>query len=345
MAIADIQNGNGIGILDPHGDLAETILDYIPQERQQDVVYLNFTDIQNIIHYNPLYKVVNDRKHIVTSCIVNTFKKIWSESWGPRLEHILRNAIQSLTYYPSATLLDIHTILTDPYFRNNVCTYITDSHVLNFWDKEFNNLAPQVKNEHIAPIVNKIGLLSTHPIIRKLLGSFKSAIDIPTILNNKTIFIANLSKGVLGEEGTQLIGSLLLTSFQGAALERTNIPIHKRNPFYLYIDEMHSFMTKSFADILSESRKYGLFLFITHQYLDQLEDDILKAVLGNVGTLICFRVGSMDAEILEQEFYRIFTRDDLINLPQYHIYLKLLIDGTQSQPFSAITNKLRLRKV
>lgn len=344
MAISDIQRGNGVGIIDPHGDLIEAILDYIPRERIKDIIYIDVTDKTHTIAFNPLYNVSEENRFLVADTIVSTFKKLWSDSWGPRLEHILRNTILSLLSYPHATLLDIQSILTDYYFRQLVLSHIIDQGLLNFWQKEFEPLAPQVKNEVISPILNKVGILSSNTTIKNIIGNRISSFTIADVMNKKHILLVNLSKGYLGEAGTLFLGSLLITQFQTAALQRAKQAIQNRTPFYLYIDEMQSFITLSFTDILSESRKYGLTLFLTHQHTAQLSDEILDAVLGNVGTLIAFRVGSQDAELLEKELYPIFTREDIINLPQYHIYLKLLIDGTQSQPFSAVTLPIQAKK-
>lgn len=337
MAISDIQNGRGIGIIDPHGDIAEKILEYVPEERIKDVIYFNGCDIDFPIAFNPLSNVDENSRYLVTSNLVGTLKKTWTESWGPRLEHILRNSILTLLHYPDASLLDIQPLLTNSDFRKEVLDYIEDAALLNFWYKEFYAMPPPLRAEAISPIINKVGLFQTHPIIRNIVSQRNSSFSIADVMNKKKIFIANLSKGVLGEDGTQLLGSLLVTQFQTAALGRANQPITTRLPFYLYIDEMHSFVTLSFADILAESRKYGLSLFLTHQYIDQLHEKILAAILGNVGTLICFRIGASDAKILAQEFSPVFNNEDLVSLPQYAIYIKLLIDGTTSQPFSANT--------
>ncbi len=341
MAIADIEQGKGVGIIDPHGDLAEEILDYIPKERIKDVIYLNAGDTEYPIAFNPLYDVQEQDRYLVAATIVTTLKKLWADSWGPRLEHILRNTLLSLSYYSESTLLDIVPMLTNYDFRKKVLYAVPVLSILDFWQKEFEPLSPQLKNEFIAPIVNKVGLFTSHPIIRNILGQQKSTISIREIMNTKKIFIANLSKGVLGEAGTQLLGSLLVTQFQTASLGRATRPIHTRTPFYLYIDEVHSFITKSFADILSESRKYGLSLFLTHQFIDQLPEEIRQSIIGNVGTLVTFRIGAADARVLAEEFFPVFTETDLINLPRYHIYIKLLIDGTTSKPFSAITIPLK----
>ena len=337
MAVSDIQSGEGVTIIDPHGDIAEEILQYIPRERINDVIYFNAGDREYPLAFNPLHNVRKEDRYTVASTIVITLKKIWSDSWGPRLEHILRNTLLSLTHYPESTLLDITPMLTNYEFRKQVLYSVDDYSLHEFWQKEFEPLSPQLKNEVISPIINKVGLFTAHPLLKNILGQKISTIDIATIMNNQQILIANLSKGFLGEAGTQLLGSLLITQFQTASLQRAKQTIDERTPYYLFIDEMHSFMTLSFADILSESRKYGLSLFLTHQFTDQVDEDILKSILGNVGTLISFRIGASDALVLKTEFHPVFNEIDLVNLPSYSIYLKLLIDGTTSQPFSAIT--------
>lgn len=337
MAIDDIYAGKGVGIIDPHGDLSEKILDHIPKERIKDVIYFTGCDTLFPIAFNPLYNVGAEERHLVASNIISTLKRIWIDSWGPRLEHILRNTILTLAHYPHATLLDIQPLLLDYDFRKKVLQFVTDIALLDFWYKEFNAMSPQLKSEAISPIVNKVGLFQTHIHLRNIVGQEVSSFTITEVMNQKKIFIANLSKGHLGEDATTLLGSMLITQFQTAALARSKQPTHTRTPFYLYIDEMHSFVTLSFADILAESRKYGLSLFLTHQYIDQLHEDIRKAILGNVGTIISFRIGANDAEILKPEFNSLFEVEDFIRLPQYAIYLKLLIDGTTSEPFSAYT--------
>lgn len=349
MAIADIEQGKGVGVIDPHGDLAEQLLEFIPKDRIKDVIYFNTGDIEYPVAFNPLYDVQEQDRYMIAAAIVTTLKKIWADSWGPRLEHILRNTILSLTYYSKSTLLDIVPMLTNYEFRKQVLYAVPVMSILDFWHKEFEPLSPQLKNEFIAPIVNKVGLFTAHPVIRNILGQQTSAVNIAEVMNTKKIFIANLSKGVLGEAGTQLLGSLLVTQFQTASLGRATRPILSRVPFYLFIDEVHSFITKSFADILSESRKYGLSLFLTHQFIDQLPEDIQHSVIGNVGTLIAFRIGTTDAKVLAEEFFPVFDEADFVNLPKYHIYIKLLIDGTTSKPFSAITlpmkEKVRVHKM
>lgn len=337
MAISDIERGNGICIIDPHGDLAENILNYIPENRIKDVIYFNATDTEFPIGFNPLHAIHPTYHNLVTSSLISTFKKIWVDSWGPRLEHILRFSILTLLHYPSATLLDIQPLLTDPLFRSKVLAYLIDSSVMRFWVNEYDKYSPALKSEAIAPILNKTGLLIASAPLRNIIGQQCRSFKMQEVLDKSKILICNFSKGEIGEDASALLGSMLLTSIQSAALFRASYELHKRIPFYLYVDEIHSFITLSFADILAESRKYGLSLFITHQYIEQLHEKIRSAIFGNVGTLISFRIGAIDAIYLAREFQPVFNEDDLINLSRYSLYLKLMIDGTTSRPFSAIT--------
>lgn len=340
MAIADISHGDGVGIIDPHGDLASQLLSYIPKERIRDVIYFNAGDREYPIAFNPLECTDKENRHLVASAIVESLKKLWIDSWGPRLEHILRNTILSLMHRTDTTMLDIVPMLTNHDFRREVMYSIDDQALREFWYKEYDPLPPQVKQEHIAPIVNKVGIFATHPILRNILGQKKSSFSIGGCMNSKKILIINLSKGHLGEAGTSVLGSLLLTHFQTESLRRAKYPPHFRTPFYLFIDEIQSFMTLSFADMLSESRKYGLCLFLTHQFIDQLSEEVRTAILGNVATLIAFRVGSIDALFLKTEFHPVFDEIDLVRIPAHSIYLKLCIDGTTCVPFSASTHPL-----
>jgi Type IV secretion-system coupling protein DNA-binding domain len=337
MALHDIEHGEGICIIDPHGDLAEKLLDCIPQERIKDVIYLNTTDKEYVVPFNPFALKIPENYHSIAFGIVSAFKKIWSESWGPRLEHILRNTLLTLMYHPNTSLLHIHPLLTNNTFRWEVLTHVTDTGLLSFWRDEFDKYAPAFRNEVIAPILNKVGIFQTSPALRNINGGNSKSIDVEEIMNTRKILIVNLSKGIIGEEPCTILGSLLLTHIQVSALGRARIKEVERVPFHVYVDEAHTFITKSFADILSEARKYKLSLFLTHQYTEQLEEDIRSAIFGNVGTFITFRVGHVDAEIIAKELFPVFTEEDLINLPRYSCYLKLMIDGETSQPFSART--------
>jgi len=335
MAISDIQNGKGLCIIDPHGDIAEAILNHIPKERVDDVIYFNPKDIDHPIAFNPLKGIHPNHHHLVASGLISTFKKIWADSWGPRLEYILRFALLTLLEYPDATLLDIQPLLTDMYFRNKVLEHVTNQHTLAFWRNEFDKYPPSLRSEAITPILNKTGVFLTSIPLRNIVGQKTRGFRMQSVMDEGKILIANLSKGEIGEDSSSLLGSILVTSIQLAALFRSNQPEEKRIPFYLYVDEMHSFISLSFIDILAEARKYKLSLFLTHQYIDQIHEKIRSAIFGNVGTIISFRIGAQDAEHLAKEFHPVFNQDDLINLPRYSMYLKLMIDGATSQPFSA----------
>jgi len=337
LAISDIKMGYGLALIDPHGDLAEDILDFIPEKRIEDVVYFNPADLEYPIAFNPLEKVPFDYHHLVVSNIISVFKKIWPEFWGPRLEHILRHSLFTLLEYPGSTLLDLPRLLTDKDFRKEVLGHVTNQQVKEFWLNEFDKYSVWLKSEAISPILNKMGQFLISLPLRNVVGQKENTFDIRNLMDEGKILIANLAKGKIGEENCSLLGAMVVTKIQLAALSRADLSEDKRRPFYLYVDEIHNFITMSFADILSEARKYGLNLILAHQYIEQLDEKIRPAIFGNVGTLISFRVGAEDAKYLAREFSPIFDETDLINLPNHHIYLKLMIDGQTSQPFSAIT--------
>ncbi len=339
MAISDIDRGNGLCVIDPHGDIAEDILKYIPEGKKQDLIYFNATDQENPIAFNPLKGIHPKYHHLVASGIVSTFKKVWSESWGPRMEYILRFTLLTLLFVPDATLLDIQPLLTDKEVRAKALSYITDEHILSFWHNEFDKYSPTLRAEVISPILNKTGLFITCDPLRKIVGHKTNGFRLQQVLDTGKILIVNLSKGEIGEDASSLLGAMLINSLQLAALHRASQPEHARKPFYLYIDECHSFVTLAFTGILAEARKYGLSLFLAHQYIEQLDERVRAAIFGNVGTLIAFRVGASDAEYLAKEFYPVFTDNDIVHLPRYSMYLKLMIDGTVSEPFSAISIK------
>lgn len=343
MAISDIKRGNGIALIDPHGDIAEDILHHIPEERINDVIYFSPGDTDFSIGFNPLYDIPESEHHLVVAGLLSTFKKIWNDSWGPRMEYILRFALLSLLQYPGATLLDIQPLLTDVYFRNKVLMCTADNHIHAFWKQEFDAYPPALKAEAIAPILNKVGILLASLPLRNSIGQSKSPFSMHTIMNDNKILICNLAKGVIGEDASMFFGSMFVTAIQLAALKRATQDVEVRTPFYLYVDEVHSFVSLSFADILSEARKYGLSLFLAHQYLDQLHEKIRSAVFGNVGTIISFRVGAEDAAYLTKEFESLFSESDFIHLPKYNMYIKLMIDGATSKPFSAETLPMQQR--
>ncbi len=337
MAISDIDRGNGICIIDPHGDIAEDILKYIPEGRKEDVIYFKPSDTKHSIAFNPLKGIHPNYHHLVSSGLISTFKKIWYESWGPRMEYILRFTLLTLLCYPDATLLDIQPLLTNPEFNAKVLSYVLDERILAFWRNEFEKYSPTLRNEAIAPILNKTGLFIASTPLRNTVGQKTNGFRMQEVMDKQKILICNLSKGELGEDASALLGSMLITTIQLAALYRSKQKEAARIPFYVYIDEMQSFITLSFVGILAEARKFGLSLFLTHQYIEQLDEKIRAAIFGNAGTIISFRVGAVDAEYLAREFYPVFKEEDIVNLPRYNMYLKLMIDGTASQPFSSVT--------
>jgi len=339
MILSDIFSGEGLAIMDPHGDLAEAILDYIPKHRINDVVYFNPADTDYPISLNIMEDTGPSRRHVVVSGLISVFRKIWKDFWGPRLEHILRNSILALLSYPEkTTLLGIQRMLSDPKYRERIVEKIADPIVKAFWTKEFTGYHSRLQSEAMAPIQNKVGQFLATSLVRNIVGQVKTRVDFRNVMDEGKILICNLSKGRLGEENSSLLGSLVVTKLQLAAMERIDTPEDSRRDFYLYVDEFQNFVsTEIFSHILSEARKYRLCLTIAHQYLWQLDRDIMEAVFGNVGTTISFRIGSRDAELLAEIFRPVFARDDFINLDRYMIYLRMAIDGKSSQPFSART--------
>jgi CxxC-x17-CxxC domain-containing protein len=341
MAIQDIQNGKGVAIVDPHGEFAETLLQAVPSNRINDVIYFNPADQEWPVAFNVMEKVDTEYRHLVASGLVGVFKKIWADSWGPRLEYILRNAILALLEYPGSTLLGVLRILVDKSYRERVVEKVTDPVVKQFWVEEFTKWNDRVLQEVISPIQNKVGQFLSSSLIRNIVGQTKSAFSIRDLMDNGKIIIMNLSKGRIGEDNSALLGAMMITKIQLAAMGRVDIPEEERKDFYLYVDEFQNFATDSFANILSEARKYHLNLIIAHQYIGQLITDtstrVRDAVFGNVGTLCVFRVGAEDAEFLEKEFEPVFMAQDLVNLPNRQVYIKLMIDGISGNPFSATT--------
>ncbi|OGE93415.1 MAG: hypothetical protein A3K08_00485 [Candidatus Doudnabacteria bacterium RIFCSPLOWO2_01_41_7] len=341
MVIQDILAGKGVAFVDPHGDSVEKVLDYIPSNRVNDVVYLNPADSDFPIAFNPLESVDPKYKHLVASGLMGVFTKIWAGVWSARMEYILNNTILALLDSPGNTLLGIARMLVNKNYRKRIVDNIKDPVVKSFWVDEFANYNDKFRNEAIAPIQNKVGQFLSSAIIRNIVGQTKRSIDLRDIMDNQKIFLINLSKGRIGEDNSALLGAMIITKLQLAAMSRVDIPEEQRKDFYLYVDEFQNFATESFANILSEARKYRLNLIVAHQYIGQLVQDrntvVRDAIFGNVGTLICFRVGADDAEFLEKEFDPTYLLNDLVNLTKFHIYLKLMINGVSSTPFSATT--------
>lgn len=338
MIYDDIIKGRGVAVIDPHGDLAETILASIPKNRTNDVILFDPGDYKFPIAFNMLEQVKPELRPIVASGLVSIFKKIFGESWGPRLEHILRNTIMTLLEVPDATLMSIPLMLTMSSYRKKIISKIKDPMLTKFWTSEYEALEPKQMTEAAGPILNKVGQFLSSALMRNILGQPKNPFSLRWVMDNKKIFICNLSKGRIGEDSSALLGAMMVTKFQIEAMSRADIPESERVDFYLYVDEFQNFATDSFATILSEARKYKLNLVMANQYIDQMTEMVQGAVFGNVGTMISFQVGHHDATVLSEVMdEEIVTPNDLMNLRKYDIYTKLLIDGMPSPVFSATT--------
>lgn len=347
LVVQDIANGDGLCIVDPHGEFAESILEKIPKERINDVIYFNPADTDHHIGFNILDLPDPKYKHLVASGLMGIFTKIWSNVWSARMEYILNNAILALLDTPGSTLLGVNRILVDKDYRQVILNNVKDPVVKSFWINEYEQWKDQFRNEAIAPIQNKVGQFLSTALVRNIVGQARSTIDIFEIMNSRKILIVNVSKGRIGEDNSALLGAMLITKIQLSAMERVRIPEEERKDFFLYVDEFQNFATDSFAGILSEARKYRLNLILAHQYIGQLvtggtgttsmSTKVRDAVFGNVGTMIVFRIGAADAEFLENEFDPEVKPQDLVNLPNYAVYLKLMVQGVTSRPFSAAT--------
>ena len=341
MALQDIERGHGVAITDPHGDVINAILNYIPSNRVNDVVYFNPSDTNHPMAFNILESVNPEHKHLVASGLMSVFKKIWANLWSARMEYILNNTILALLDSPGNTLLGIMRMLADKNYSKKIVDNIKDPVVKSFLINEYANYSDKFRQEAIAPIQNKVGQFLSSSIIRNIVGQPKSTIDPRAIIDEGKILLLDLSKGKIGEDNSALLGAMMVTKLWLAAMSRVDIPEKERLDFYLYVDEFQNFATKSFADILSEARKYHLNLIIAHQYVEQLvspdSKKVKDAVFGNVGTIVCFRVGSAYAKFLITEFEPAFLEEELVNIGKYEIVLKLLINGMVSQPFTALT--------
>jgi hypothetical protein len=338
LAIQDINNGEGVCVIDPHGSMAEKLLDYIPESRIKDVVYFAPFDGDNPIGLNVLEKVSPDKRYLVANGIMAAFKKLFKDQFSARMEYILNNIILALLENDGQSLLGVNRMLTDKDYRKQIVSNVTDPTVKDFWEKEYANYTDRFAAEAAPAIQNKVGQFVANPLIRNIIGQQKTAFDIRELMDNKKILIVNLSKGKVGEGNANLIGSLLITKIYLAAMSRADVgpyELEKLPPFYFYVDEFQNFANESFASILSEARKYNLALTVAHQYVEQMEDEVKSAIFGNVGTMVVFRVGATDAEIFEKEFAPYFTMDDIVNLSAFQVYLRLMIDGVGSNPFSA----------
>jgi hypothetical protein len=335
LALDDMRAGRGFAVIDPHGDLAARLAREVPESRRDVFVYLNAPDSSQPYGYNPLRRVRMDKVPLAASGLLEAFKKLWSDAWGVRMEHVLRNALYALLEYGEATLPDILRLLSDKKFRAQVIARVANVQVRAFWLEEFPKYNPRYIQETIAPIQNKVGAFLADPRLRRLLVEPPVDLHIREIMDKGKILIVNLGIGQLGEDSSHLLGALLMTTIGLAAFSRAELPQAERRPFFVYADEFQNFTTLSVANMISELRKFGVGLVMANQHLHQLEPDVRHAVLGNAGTFIAFRLGPDDASFLSRELEPKFDPHDLLNLGNHDIYVKLMIDGSPSRPFSA----------
>lgn len=331
----DLAAGRGFALIDPHGDLAERVAAAVGDSVR--LVYLNAPDPAQPYGYSPLRRVRFDKIPLAASGLIETLRKLWPDAWGVRMEHVLRNAVYALLERDGSVLPDILRLFADDDFRAAVVPRIRNETVRRFWTDEFENYPPRLRAEAVAPIQNKLGALLSDPMLYRILVTPKVDLHFRTIMDAGGIVLVNLSKGRIGEDSATILGGLLVSTMGLAGLSRAEADPSQRRPFFLYVDEFQTFTTLAFVNMMSELRKYGLGLILAHQYLHQLEPKVLHAVLGNAATVISFRIGPEDADLLAREFQPILRVEDLINLPNRHIYMKLMIDGTPSRPFSGIT--------
>jgi hypothetical protein len=336
LMLQDIEHGEGLALFDPHGDLAEEIVSLVPADRQEDLIYLDVPDRSLAWHFNPFAGIPEERRALAAAGMVEVMKKLWPDDWGPRLEHLLRNVVFTLLE-AGGTLGDIPRLLSERDYRSGVVRRVTNDTVRDFWEKEYAGYSPAFRAVVTAPLQNKVAAFLTDPLLHSILTGQESSFDLRQVLDKGKILVVNLAKGKLGEGPAALLGSLLVSHLSLAALERADLPQEERRDFYLYLDEFHTFSTLTLATMLSELRKYRLNLILAHQYLGQLEPEIRDAVFGNAGTFIAFRVGALDAPTVARELSPRFEADDLLSLPNFSTYLRLMIDGEPSRPFSAYT--------
>ncbi|HEX3651872.1 MAG TPA: type IV secretion system DNA-binding domain-containing protein [Rhizomicrobium sp.] len=337
LAWQDFAAGRGFALVDPHGDLVENLAERMRHADAKRVVYLNAWDPWQPYGYNPLRRVRDDKIPLAVSGMLETLRKIWPDAWGVRMEHVLRNSLFALLERDGSALPDILALYTDDKFRNDVVRAIRNETVKRFWEDEFENYPTRLRAEACAPIQNKLGALLSDPTLHRILVAPAIDLHFRQLMDESTVLLVNVSKGRLGQDASLVLGSLIVSTIGLAAFSRAEMPLARRRPYFLYLDEFQTFTTLMLANMMSELRKYGLGLVLAHQYLHQLEPEIRHAVLGNAGTIISFRVGPDDATLLADEFQPKFELLDLLNLPNRSIYLKLMIDGAPSQPFSADT--------
>lgn len=338
LILQDIRNGEGLTLIDPHGDMAERIAQKIPEHRKDDLIYFDVPDQSQPYGYNPVSYVIPEKRALACSGLLEVFHKYWGDkAWGQRMEYILRNALLAILELPNVTLFDVLELLRSDNYRRSINPKITNEQVKIFWRDEYPNYSKRYRAEAIAPIQNKISAFLADPLMCRVLTAPEKPLRLRRIMDEKKILIVNLAKGKLGEDTAGLLGALLVTTLGLAGFSRADIPPEKRTAHYLYMDEFQNFTTPSIANMLSELRKYSIAMILAHQYLSQLQPEVRDAVLGNVGTLITFRLGAHDATLIVKEFSPKFSMTDVLNLPNYDILLKLMIDGAPSKAFSATT--------
>ncbi|MEO6513929.1 MAG: type IV secretion system DNA-binding domain-containing protein [Candidatus Saccharimonadales bacterium] len=339
LTISDIYSPFGFAVVDPHGDYAQNILRRIPADRAQDVIYFNPADTEFPVAFNPMEVSDPKLKNHTASELIGVLKRMF-ESWGPRLEYILRYSLLALLDYPNSTMLDITRILTDKKFRNEVLKYVEDPVVQNFWTIEFASWNDKFAAEAVAPVLNKVGAFVANPLVRNIIGQPKSSFNIRQIMDERKILIVNLTRGIVGEDNASILGALLVTKIQLASMSRADVPAEQRWPFYLYVDEFQNFATDSFATILSEARKYGLNLTVANQYISQMPIEVKDAVFGNVGSIVAFRMGADDAGSMQRYFEPKFLEYDLVHMHNRHFVVSMTIEGEKVPAFSAVSLNL-----
>jgi type IV secretory pathway TraG/TraD family ATPase VirD4 len=335
MIRQDIVNGEGIALFDPHGDLVEKVLLKVPEERKADVIYLNPADPENKVTFNPLGGIPVERQALAAAGLLESFKKIWPDFWGPRTEHLLRNAFLALLEVQQGHLAHVLKMFSDKNFRKQVALRLRNEYVRQFWLNEYQSYPARLRADAVAPIQNKVGAFLSNPFLARVLLHQRNSFDLREVMDTKKILLVNLSKGKIGEETAQLLGSLLISSIGQAGLSRNDVLEENRFDFYIFADEFQNFTTLSFASLMAELRKYRVCLTLSHQHLAQVDPRIREAIIGNVGSLVCFRVGPTDAKDLEREFLPAINRHDLSYLPNYELAIKLLVDGKTKFAFSA----------
>lgn len=333
MILQDIHYDRGVCLLDPHGDLVEEIHNKIPERRKKDIIYFNIPDPKLNLRYNPLRRVSYEKRSLVASSIIEAFKKLWSDAWGVKLEHFLRSCIITLLDQPKADLEGINKLLLDRSYRNQAIQYVVNPSIKRFWKKEF----PRYNRFDFLPVLNKVSGILSYPVIKRVLIENEEEIYMRQAMDQGKIVLVNLAKGHLGQDASHIIGALFVSSMSSAAFSRVTIPEELRRPFHVFLDEFHNFTTKSLIDLFAELRKFRVSMTISHQYLGQLDDKVRQSIIGNAGSSIVFRLGTEDARFFAREFYPYFNIEDIIALPNYHIYLRLMTEGKQSKPFSGKT--------